>query len=463
MTIDGNEVPSLATFFVEDPATGVSVATAPECTTEQLDAAMNAANAAFDGWRRDPAARQRALLQLADAVESHLSELAALITTEEGKPLSESKGEIEGAIGELRWFGEFEDIDNLLRDDAQMFVKVVRRPIGPVAAITPWNFPLGTSMAKIAPALAAGCTMVLKSSPYTPLSCLRFGELSREVLPRGVLNIVSGSDEVGARMTAHSIPRLISFTGSVATGKRVATAAASDLKRLVLELGGNDPAILLNDVDISKVADALFANAFGNAGQVCVAIKRIYVPDELHDELVEALVERASALKVGDGHEEGTEMGPMVNKVQRDHVSELVQDALSRGAHAVVGGHEMERPGYFFEPTILTEIDDSFRIVSEEQFGPALPILRYRDLEDAFRRANDSHFGLGASIWTSNPDRAAEIAASLDSGTVWINTHQDMVSGQPCAGFRWSGIGVEGGPYGFNNFTEPQAIHEVRA
>lgn len=462
MTIAGSEVPTLATMSVEDPATGAAVAMAPECTAEQLDEAMNAASSAFGGWRRDREVRQQALKALADTVEAHLTELAELITTEEGKPLSESRSELEGAIGELRYFGDLEVFDDVLRDDTKSAVKVVRRPVGPVAAITPWNFPIGTSVAKIAPALAAGCTMVLKSSPFTPLSCLRFGELTRDVLPPGVLNVISGSDQVGAWMAEHPIPRMTSFTGSVATGKRVAAAAAPDLKRLTLELGGNDPAILLEDADIAKVADGLFANAFGNCGQICVAIKRVYVPDRLHDELVEALVARASAAKVGDGHNEGTQIGPLVNERQRERVSDLVKDAVDHGAHVAAGGDIMDQPGYFYEPTILTDIDDSVGIVSEEQFGPALPILRYRDIADALRRANDSHFGLGASIWTSDPDRAAAFADSLDSGTVWINTHQDAVAGQPCAGFKWSGIGVEGGPWGLTSFTEVQAIYVAR-
>jgi acyl-CoA reductase-like NAD-dependent aldehyde dehydrogenase len=462
MTIAGREAPTLETLSVEDPATGSETDIAPNCTAEQVDSAMNAASTAFEGWREDRVERQRALKRLAETMTIHLDELAELITTEEGKPLSESRSEIEGAIGELRYFGDFEIDDDVLQDNLHATVKVVRRPIGVVAAITPWNFPLGTAVAKIAPALAAGCTMVLKPSPFTPLSCLRFGELTREVLPAGVLNVLSGSDQVGAWMSEHPIPRMTSFTGSVATGKRVAAAAATDLKRITLELGGNDPAIILDDADVSKVADGLFANAFGNCGQICVAIKRVYVPEELHDELIEALVGRATSAQVGDGHEEGTEIGPLVNKVQLGRVAGLVKDAVSHGARVAAGGETMPQPGYFFEPTILTDLDDTVRIVSEEQFGPALPILRYRDIKDALRRANDSHFGLGASIWTSDPDRGAALADSLDSGTVWVNTHQEAIAGQPCAGFKWSGIGVEGGPWGFISFTEVQARHIAR-
>ena len=221
MTIDGREAPTLATLSVEDPATGAVTAIAPNCTSEQLDSAMQAASNAFPGWRQDRGERQRALRGLAEAMTTHLDELAELITTEEGKPLSESKSEIEGATGELLYFADFEAHDDVLQDNPRATVKVIRRPIGVVGAITPWNFPLGTSVAKIAPALAAGCTMVLKPSPFTPLSCLRFGELTREVLPAGVLNVLSGSDQVGAWISEHPIPRMTSFTGSVATGKRV--------------------------------------------------------------------------------------------------------------------------------------------------------------------------------------------------------------------------------------------------
>jgi acyl-CoA reductase-like NAD-dependent aldehyde dehydrogenase len=381
---------------------------------------------------------------------------------EEGKPLRESRSELGDVVNDLRYFSTLAVPAEIVRDDERTAVRVLRRPVGPVAAITPWNFPLGTAIAKIAPALSAGCTVVLKPSPYTPLSCLRFGELVRDVLPAGVLSVLSGSNEVGSWMTEHPVPRMISFTGSVATGKRIASAAATDLKRVTLELGGNDPAIVLDDAVIDDIADGLFANAFSNCGQVCVAVKRVYVPSSLHDELVDALASRAKAAQVGDGSIETSDIGPLCNQMQFDRVSELVSDAASHGARFAAGGHAIAGPGHFFEPTIVTDVSDGLRLVDEEQFGPVLPIIRYDNLDDVLRRANATHFGLGASIWTSDIERGSELAPRVDSGTVWVNTHQSAVPGQPFGGVKWSGIGVEGGPWGLLGFTEVQAIHVAK-
>lgn len=462
MTIAGRPAATRSRFPVENPATGEVIAEAPECDSEQLDEAMHAAESAFAAWSVDKPPRRRALTALADAVQSNLDEFAEMITSEQGKPIAEARAEVGDAINDLRYFATLEVPEEIVRDDQRCAVKVLRRPAGPVAAITPWNFPLGTAIAKVAPALASGCTIVLKSSPFTPLTCLRFGELTRGLLPDGVLNVLSGSNELGAAMVEHHIPRMVSFTGSVATGKRIARAAAVDLKRITLELGGNDPAILLDDVDVDAVAEGLFANAFANCGQVCVAIKRVYAPERIYDRVVTALADRAQAVKVGDGHLASTVVGPLCNRMQFERVSELVADALARGGQAVVGGRPIESPGYFFEPTVLSGVDDGTRIVDEEQFGPALPVVPYRDLEDAIRRANATHFGLGASIWCSDTERAAALAPSIEAGTVWINTHQSAVPGQPFGGLKWSGLGVEGGPWGLISFTEIQAIHVAR-
>jgi acyl-CoA reductase-like NAD-dependent aldehyde dehydrogenase len=348
-------------------------------------------------------------------------------------------------------------------DTDDLLVQVLRRPMGVVAAITPWNFPLGTAMSKLAPALAAGCTVVLKPSPYTPLSSLRFGELVRDALPPGVLNIVSGSDFLGSLMTGHPLVRMISFTGSVATGKRIAVTAAEDLKRVLLELGGNDPAIVLDDADVDAAADGVFANAFANCGQICVAIKRVYAPTALYGQLVDALADRARAARLGDGRAPGTDIGPLCNPAQRDRISELVDDALQSGIKVAAGGAVTDRPGYFYEPTVLAGLNGSERIVVEEQFGPALPVIEYSDIEEAIAQANDSHYGLGASVWTSDPERGRILAPQVESGTVWVNTHQSGIPGQPFGGLKWSGIGVEGGPWGMLAYTELQAIHTKRA
>jgi acyl-CoA reductase-like NAD-dependent aldehyde dehydrogenase len=263
-------------------------------------------------------------------------------------------------------------------------------------------------------------------------------------------------------MTGHPVPRKISFTGSVETGKKVAQSAAPDLKRVTLELGGNDPAIVLDDVDPAVVSRGIFAAAFNNNGQVCSAIKRVYVPESIYDDVVDGLAAQAAAVKVGDGTEADTKLGPINNRPQFERVQELVGDALSHGARAVTGGHPMDRPGYFFEPTILTGLSDGTRIVDEEQFGPALPVIPYRDVDDVVERANATHFGLSGSVWGADADRAAEIAGQLECGTAWVNTHLALAPQQPFGGFKWSGIGVENGPWGLAEFSEIQVVHRSK-
>jgi acyl-CoA reductase-like NAD-dependent aldehyde dehydrogenase len=463
MTIAGDSVPTGETFGVKNPATGEVFAQAPECSREQLDAAFDAAQKAGRDWKSDEAARRATLLKVADVLMASTGELAPILTSEQGKPLGDAGIEVFAAAIWCQYFANLETPPQVIQDDDEAHVEVVRRPLGVVAAITPWNFPLTLAFWKIAPALLAGNTMVLKPSPYTPLSTLKVAELLRDVLPPGVLNVVSGGDDLGAWMTSHPVPRKISFTGSIETGKKVAMSAAPDLKRVTLELGGNDPAIVLDDADPATVAKAIFAGAFNNNGQVCSAIKRVYVPEALYDDVVDALAVHANAIKVGDGTDPESKLGPINNAPQFERVKELVADALSQGARAVTGGHAMDRPGYFFEPTILAGLSDGTRIVDEEQFGPALPVISYRDLGDAVDRANATHFGLSGSVWSADPDRAAKVAAELECGTAWINTHLALSPQQPFGGFKWSGVGVENGPWGLAEFTEFQAVHRSKA
>jgi acyl-CoA reductase-like NAD-dependent aldehyde dehydrogenase len=303
---------------------------------------------------------------------------------------------------------------------------------------------------------------VLKPSPFTPLTSLRIGELLAGVLPPGVLSVISGRDPLGARLTAHPAIRKISFTGSTATGKKVAIAAAGDLKRVTLELGGNDPAIVLDDADPAEIAPGQFSSAFANNGQVCIAIKRVYVPRALYGDVVDALAAHARQAKVGDGFAEGVTQGPVNNAPQFARVSGLVEAALGAGATAVTGGRPVEGPGYFYEPTILTGVTEDMAVVAEEQFGPALPVLPYDDLGDAVARANNSHFGLGSSVWTADPQRGAELAREIHAGTTWINTHQVVTPAVPFGGVKWSGIGVENGLLGLHEFTDVHVIYQAR-
>jgi acyl-CoA reductase-like NAD-dependent aldehyde dehydrogenase len=410
-------------------------------------------------WKRDEDARRTAMHAAADAVDDATAELAALVTAEQGKPLNDAAMEVEQVALWLRYYADMEQPVEVVRDDDTGYAEVHRRPLGVVAAITPWNFPLTLAMWKIAPALRAGNTVVVKPSPFTPLATLALGEVLRPVLPPGVLNVITGPDPLGSVLTSHHLVRKISFTGSTPTGKRVAAAAVADLKRVTLELGGNDPAIILPDVDVSEIAQRLFFSAFMNNGQVCLAVKRVYAHASIHDELVDALAAIARAVKVGDGTAEGTILGPVNNQPQLARVKSLVDDAVRNGARVAAGGSAIDRPGYFYHPTILADVSDGVAIVDEEQFGPALPVIRYRDLPDAVARANNSKFGLTASVWSADPAEAARIAPDLDAGQVAINTHGLGVRRDlPFGGHKWSGIGVENGYWGLHAYTETQVI-----
>jgi acyl-CoA reductase-like NAD-dependent aldehyde dehydrogenase len=462
MTIAGKPAAAAGTFGVINPATGEVFAQAPDASDADLEAAVAAAADAFREWRRDDDARRAALGAAAKALSDAAGDLAPILTREQGKPLSDATMEIYGASYWLGYFAGLEVTPEVLQDDESARVEVHRQPLGPVAAITPWNFPVVLAFWKIAPALRAGNTVVLKPSPFTPLTSLRIGELLAGVLPPGVLNVISGRDPLGARLTAHPAIRKISFTGSTATGKKVAIAAAGDLKRVTLELGGNDPAIVLDDADPATIAPGLFSSAFANNGQVCIAIKRVYVPRGLYGDVVDALAAQARQATVGDGFAEGVTQGPVNNAPQFARVGGLVEAALSAGATAVTGGRPVDGPGYFYQPTILTGVTEDMAVVAEEQFGPALPVLPYDDLGDAVARANNSHFGLGSSVWTADPERGAELAREIHAGTTWINTHQVVTPAVPFGGVKWSGIGVENGLPGLHEFTDVHVIHTAR-
>lgn len=463
MTVAGAPVDAGARFDVVNPATGRVWAQAPDCDERVLDEAVAAAGRAFPAWRADPEARAAALTAGAAAVRESADLLAPVLTAEQGKPLREARAEVLRAAARLEHAAGLRAETVVVTDTAEETVEVRRRPIGPVAAIAPWNFPVQLAAAKIAPALAAGNTVVLKPSPFTPLATLLLGRVLADALPPGVLNVVSGRDPLGARLAAHPGIRKVNFTGSVATGKHVAASAAADLKRLTLELGGNDAAIVLPDADVEAVADRLFWSAFANAGQICMAVKRVYAPAERYDEVVEALAARAAKTVVADGADPAAQLGPIANKPQFERVSELVADALGHGARAAAGGTALEGPGYFFAPTVLAGVGDGVRIVDEEQFGPALPVIAYQGVDDAVARANDTRYGLCGSVWGTDQERAEAVAERLECGTVWINRHLVMSFDEPFAGAKWSGLGVSGGPWGIHAHTEPFVLHRPKS
>lgn len=462
LTIDGKSVAGERSFGVINPSTGKVFAQAPDCSRAQLDLAMEAAQRAFRAWSRDEAKRRQVLRDCAEAVKKNAADLARVLTQEQGKPLSRATEELIGASVWLSFTSGLQIPVEVVSDDESTRVEVRRRPFGVVGAITPWNYPVLLAIWKIAPALLAGNTLVLKPSPFTPLSSLRLGEILRDVIPAGVLNVVSGGDELGKWVSEHPAVRKISFTGSVATGKKIAAVAAPDLKRVTLELGGNDPAIVLKDVDPKQVAQKLFWGAFMNSGQVCSAIKRLYVEEEVYQPILRELAEIAKTVKVGDGLDPASQLGPINNKPQFERVTELVEDAKRQGAKIVTGGHRIGSEGYFFEPTLLTDIAEGVRIVDEEQFGPALPILPFRSVDDAIERANATHFGLSGSVWTNDVKRGTEIASRLECGTGWVNQHLAIRPDAPFGGAKWSGIGVENGPWGLLGFTELQVINVAK-
>ncbi|WP_103502604.1 aldehyde dehydrogenase family protein [Streptomyces sp. SM14] len=451
-----------ASYPVVDPATGETFDEAPDLRPDELDAVVDRAHRAWPGWRADPAARATALRAAADAVEAAGDDLARSLTREQGKPLAESGAEIARTAARLRYFAGLTPRTRRIDDGRPVHSEIRWRSLGPVAAIVPWNFPVQLAAAKFAPALAAGNTVVLKPSPFTPLTTRLLGSVLAAALPEDVLTVVTGREPLGARLASHPGIRHVTFTGSVPTGRAVAGAAAASLARVTLELGGNDAAVLLDDVDVDRIADRLFWAAFRNCGQVCMTVKRVYVPARLHGAVVDALADRARTVTVGAGLDPDTRLGPVSNAPQLARVERVVGQALADGARAAAGGRRLEGPGYFFAPTILTDVPSGSPVVTEEQFGPVLPVLRYRSLDEAVDAANGTGFGLGGSVWGTDPDRAGAVADRLECGTAWINHHAELSLAQPFAGVKNSGVGVAGGAWGLYGNLRPFVVHRPR-
>ncbi|WP_375188132.1 aldehyde dehydrogenase family protein [Sphingobium yanoikuyae] len=459
MTIDGQGVAGAARMPVLNPATETVVASAPLCSEAELDAAVAAARAAFPGWRDTPIETRRAAVRrIGEVIGANMADFTRLFTLEQGRPLSKASEELMGAAF---WAGHVatQDIPVLVSEDTPERRAETRRvPIGVVGAIVPWNFPMLLGVWKIAGALLTGNTLVIKPSPYTPLTMLKLGELMRPHLPPGVLNVVSGGDALGPWMTAHPGIDKISFTGSTATGKRVMASAAQSLKRITLELGGNDAAIVLGDVDVAAVAGPLFWSAFVNSGQVCIATKRLYVHDTVYDALAAELTAIAERVRMGDGLAPGSELGPIQNRPQYDRVRALITDARDAGLRFLSGGDVPDGKGYFIPVTLVDNPPEDSRVVAEEAFGPVLPLIRFTDVDDVIARANASPYGLAGSVWSADVDAARAIAARLDTGTVWINEAQYVAPWLPFGGHKQSGIGIENGVEGLMEYTNAQTI-----
>ena len=459
LLIDGQLVAGDLALDVLNPATEALLARAPRASAAQAEAAVQAAHRAFPGWRQVPITERRAMIfRLADEVKADADALARLLTQEQGKPLAEAAAEIAYTEYWLRYLGALELDVKTIEDSESRRVEVHRQPLGVVAAIIPWNFPVLIVAFKLPLALLAGNTMVIKPAPTTPLTTLRLGELCAKVFPPGVVNIVTDDHDLGAVLSAHPLVAKVTLTGSTATGKKVMASASGTLKRLTLELGGNDAAIVLDDADPKKVAPGIFGSAFLCAGQLCLAVKRVYAHERLYDELVAELARLADAAVVGDGLKEGTQFGPLQNKAQYEKFKGYLQDARENGRIAA-GGTFPEGPGYFVRPTIVADIQDGTRLVDEEQFSLILPVIKYTDLDAAVASANRLEFGLGASAWSASTERAVEVAKRMEAGTRWVNKHADFGPSIPFCGAKQSGFGVEFAEEGLNEFTQIQVLN----
>lgn len=458
--INGQMVSTSDMLDVVNPANEEVIGQVPSCGAAELDQAVAAARAAFPAWSKKPIEERRAVVQAISAtIKENLDELFRLLTAEQGKPHAQAQGEIMGA-SLMAGAQSTLDLDDEINEDTDERLSRTRRvPVGVVGGIVPWNFPVMMAVQKIAPALLSGCTIVLKPSPFTPLTTLRLAELIKDVAPAGVVNIITGEDSLGPMITAHPDINKITFTGSTATGKKIMEGASKDLKRITLELGGNDASIVLPDANVEKVAEQLFWSSFTNAGQICVAAKRIYIHEDIYDELSTAIAEYAKNVKVGDGAQQGTAVGPIQNKKQYERVLELVQDAKDNGYKFLVGGdHDPDLPGYYMPITILDNPPEDARIVAEEQFGPVMPLMKFSTEEEVISRANASEYGLAGAVWTADPDKGVEIAEQLETGTVWVNEFLHLSPFAPFGGHKQSGFGAEYGKEGLLEFTYPQVI-----
>lgn len=448
---------------MHDPATGDLIGHAPVRSISDVDNAVRRARAAQPGWAaRSDDERSQTLLHAADAVEASTEALAELLCREQGKPLNgpNARFEVGACAAWLRATAGTPLPGGTVFEDDEIHAELHYRPVGVVGAIGPWNWPMMITTWQVAPSLRMGNTVVVKPSEYTPLSVLALGEVLNSALPDDVLTVVPGEGDLGAHLTTHPDVDKLMFTGSTGTGKAIARDSASTLKRLTLELGGNDAGIVLPDVDPSEIAEGLFWGAFINTGQTCAALKRLYVHTDVYDQVCAALVEVARQMPMGPGLEEQNVLGPLQNKAQYDIVAGLVDAAIASGAKVLLGGNPAnDGAGLFYPTTLVADIDNDNPLVTQEQFGPALPIVRYSDLDEAVAMANGLDVGLGASVWSADPAAARSVAARLEAGTVWINSHGGVHPMIPFGGIKGSGYGLEFGSEGLISVSVPQVIN----
>ncbi|MDF3281145.1 aldehyde dehydrogenase family protein [Gordonia sp. N1V] len=458
--INGERVGSDATAPVYNPATGQVIADVPVASPEDLDRAVEAARAAFPAWSARPIAERQAIVSaIGDRLEEHAEEFMALLTSEQGKPRAMAEWEVYGSIAWFREIAKQELPEEVLEDTPERKVMSRHTPLGVVGAIVPWNFPILLAVWKIAPALVSGCTIIVKPSPFTPLCDLRLTEIVQDLVPAGVFSALSGDDELGKWMTSHPGIAKIAFTGSTETGRHVMASAAHTLKRVTLELGGNDPAIVLPDVDPKKVAPQIFWAAFQNNAQFCNAAKRVYIHDDVYDAVRDELVEYAKTVVVGDGANADTQLGPIQNKPQLEKVTEYFDDCKANGYTFALGGEiDNEAEGWFVPVTLVDNPPEKSRLVAEEPFGPILPLLKWNDEADVIARANDTVWGLGATVWGDDLEAVERIGRQIEAGTVWLNEVHQYSPHQVFGGHKQSGIGAENSLHGLAEYTNHQTV-----
>ncbi len=449
-----------ATFAVRDPATAATIARVPQCGASETRTAIEAASRAFPGWKALTAQQRSAVLRRwAELVRESIDDLAQILTAEQGKPLAEAKGEIAIGAAYIEWFAEeakrvYGDVIPTVGNDRRLVV--VKEPVGVCAAITPWNFPSSMITRKVAPALAAGCTVVIKPAEATPLSAFALGELAQRAgFPAGVVNVVTGdAPAIGGEMCASDLVRKLSFTGSTEVGRILMKQVAPTIKKISLELGGNAPFIVFDDADLDAAAEGAITSKYRNAGQTCVCANRLFVQDGVYDAFAAKLAERVRALKVGRGTEPGVTQGPLINDEALAKVEEHVADATSKGAQVLQGGRRSPLGGTFYEPTVLTGVTPDMKIFREETFGPVAPLIRFREDAEAIELANRTEFGLASYFYSRDVGRIFRAAEGLEYGMVGINTGLITTEVAPFGGVKQSGLGREGSKYGIDEYVE---------